>query len=231
MTAALHRLIDAPPFHIDAAGQGAGLVLSFASVGHDPGRLPSPEFVGSALGTGGRRALFIADASRSWAGHPGFAPALRAGIAAAGAPPGRVLAMGLSMGGFAALAAARVLAVDAVLAFGPQFAPAGWPDLPDPRWARWTDALSPDHPWPEAPLTPGVWTILMHGLADDRAQAMAFPVLPGVDHLLFPDLTHSALVPHLKSRGALAGLVEATLSGDRRRLIRIATSAGAVRRR
>ena len=71
---------------------------------------------------------------------------------------------------------------------------------------------------------------LMHGLADDGAQALAFPEQANLDHLLFPGLGHSDLLPHLKARGCLPGLVSAALSGDRRRLIRIATGAGGQRR-
>ena len=70
----------------------------------------------------------------------------------------------------------------------------------------------------------------MHGLADDAAQAMAFPMRKGVDHLLFAGLAHSELAPHLKARGGLQGLVEAALAGDRRRLLRIASGAGGLRR-
>ncbi len=69
---ALHCLIDRPPWRIDLApGDWGRLVVSFASVGHDPGRVPSPEFVGSATAAG-RAALFVSDESRSWANAPGW---------------------------------------------------------------------------------------------------------------------------------------------------------------
>ena len=71
---------------------------------------------------------------------------------------------------------------------------------------------------------------VFHGAKDDMAHAERFPAKPGLDHLIFPDLGHSDLVPHLKERGALAGLLEAALQEDRRRLLRIAASAGGRRR-
>lgn len=85
---------------------------------------------------------------------------------------------------------------------------------------------------PEAPLPPpgGAQAWLFHGARDDLPQALRFPLQPGTEQILFPDLDHAGLVPHLKARGALAGLLEAALAGDRRRLLRIAASAGGKRR-
>ncbi|MEI4470821.1 hypothetical protein [Frigidibacter sp. MR17.24] len=222
------RLATIGPHAVDLLdGAGADLVIAFASIGHDPSRPPSPEFVATATGRGTaahpRRALFVTDASRSWATAPGFAEALRAALARL-APPGRILTIGLSMGAVAALAAAEILPVTAVLALGPQ----ADPRLPgETRWRDWTAALPPC----PAPPRPTCWTILAHGLADDAAQAAAFPHRAGQDHLHYPAQSHGSLVPHLKARGALPGLVEAALAGDRRRLLRIAASTGATRRR
>ncbi|WP_323038584.1 hypothetical protein [Gemmobacter sp.] len=230
------RLCDAPPVTVDFVdGAGGDLVIAFASVGHDPGRAPSAEFVATATGRGtvaaGRRALFVMDDSRSWANAPGLAPALHAALAQvqARAPVTRIATIGLSMGAFSALVAARILPVDVVLAFGPQ-----WSAVPgvvpgETRWARWTAALPPVI-WPVAPVGAARWTCLFHGMADDLPQAQPFPPVPGVDHLLFPGLGHSDLVPHLKARGALAGMMQAALAGDRRRLLRIVAGAGGVRR-
>lgn len=234
----LCRIWDRAPLAIDyapgqegAPGQGA-LVLAFSSIGHDPARMPAPEFIRSATAQG-RAALFIADQSRSWANTPDFAPALHHALAharadaAARGPVSRIAAIGLSMGGFAALVAASLLPVDVTLAIGPQFSvdPAVMPQ--ESRWRDWT-ARIPAFRHPTAPQPPG-WTILLHGLQDDRDQALAFPSGPATDHILFPSLTHSALGPHLKARGGLQGLLDAALAGDRRRLLRIATAAGGQR--
>lgn len=233
------RIWEAPPFRIDFLdGAGEDLVIACASIGHDPERPPAPEFVATAVGRGGaappRRALFVSDASRSWGNDPGFEAALRGALAAvtARAPVRRIAAIGLSMGGFAALVAARILPVDCVLAFSPQFSvlPARVPE--ETRWARWRAALPAEIRWPEAPLPPpgGAQAWLFHGARDDLAQALRFPRQAGTEQILFPDLDHSGLVPHLKARGALSGLLEAALAGDRRRLLRIAASAGGKRR-
>ena len=216
------RLIhDSPPWQVHLApGAGDALVIAFASIGHDPTRPPSPEFVASAS-AGGRRALFLTDASRSWGQDPGFAPALAAGLAAAG-PATRRIAIGSSMGAVCALRAAHLAPLDAVLALGPQSR------LDDPRWHRWTARLA-DPGLPS--FAPGTWHILFHGLTDDGDQAMGFPETPGTDHILYPDQTHSALAAHLKSKGALRGLIDAACAGDRRRLLRIVASTGGVQRR
>lgn len=231
------RLWDKPPYTIDFMdGQGGDLVISFASIGHDPSRPPSPEFVGTAAGrkTGRppRRALFVADAGRGWASGPGFAPALLDAVAQvrAIAPIDRIACIGLSMGGFSALAAMQVLPVDVTLAFGPQHRIM---DRAPDRWSDWTRHIPADTPYAKAPLpAPGRgWACVFHGLLDDRDEAMAFPLTISTDHFLFATQSHSSLVPHLKSRGVLAGLLDAALAGDRRRLIRIVTSAGGLRRR
>lgn len=232
-----HRLWDKAPYGVDFLdGQGGDLVIAFSSIGHDASRPPSPEFVATATGrgTGGppRRALFVTDAGRGWASDPGFVPALLGAVAAVRnlAPIDRIACLGLSMGGFAALAAMQVLPVDVALAFGPQHrALARQPD----RWSDWTRRIPADTPYPTAPLpAPGQgWACLFHGMRDDRDEALAFPQPAGTDHFLFTDQSHSSLVPHLKSRGVLAGLLEAALAGDRRRLIRIVTSAGGQRRK
>lgn len=232
------RLVTLGPITIDLIdGADPDLVISFASVGHDPTRPPSPEFVGTATGRGGvqppRRALFVMDERRSWANDPAFAPALQAALASVThrAPVARIATIGLSMGGFAALAAAKILPVDVVLAFGPQWSvdPVLMPT--ETRWQSWTKRLPSPLRWPHAPLPQSAWACLFHGTADDQAQALAFPVQPGTDHLLFPGLGHADLVPHLKARGLLSGLIEAALTKDRRRLLRIASSAGGIRRR
>ncbi|MDV7271971.1 hypothetical protein RYZ20_13835 [Thioclava sp. A2] len=230
------RIWSKRPYAVDFLdGEGGDLVISFSSVGHDPSRLPSPEFVATAIGRGAhgppRRALFVMDESRSWANAEGFAEALLSALATvrSRAPVDRIVAMGVSMGGFCALAASQVIPVDAVLAFSPQ-----WSVVPDVvpderRWSIWTENLPPVR-WRTAPLPETAWVCLFHGAKDDMAQAAQFPAGAGLDHLIFPDHGHSDLVDHLKERGALAGMLDATLRHDRRRLLRIVASAGGRRR-
>lgn len=215
-------LLRQDPWVIDHVPGGPDLVIAFASIGHDPTRIPSPEFVRTAT-AGGRAALFVRDAARSWGTAPGLAQALSRAVTRIH-PGGRTLAMGASMGAAVALQSAAFLRLDAVLAIGPQHQPAApW----ETRWRRWTGQLAPDL---TTPLPQGPWIILMHGLPEDSRQAQAFPPREGVDHLLFPGIAHSALAGHLKAQGGLQGLTEAALTPDRRRLLRIATSAGAMRR-
>lgn len=217
----LKTLIDAPPWRVDIApGSGTDLILAFASIGHDPSRPPPPEFVASSRGKD-RTALFFMDAARNWGLDPAFPGVIRRALAAAG-PANRRLAIGSSMGASMALRAAALVPLEAVIAIGPQS------QLADPRWTHWTRRLTDPGP---PPLAQDTWTILLHALDDDRDQAMGFPQQPGTDHILFPGLTHSRLGPYLKERGLLLGLIDAALTRDRRRLLRIVTSAGGVQRR
>jgi len=233
----VERIWDSPPWTIDFVdGEGEDLVISCASIGHDPTRPPSAEFVATAIGRGTsarRRALFVQDASRSWANDPGFEPALQAALrhVESCAPVRRIATIGQSMGAFMALVAARLLPVDAVLAFSPQWSVVPGTVPNERRWSDWTGKLPPII-WPTAPLPlPGTaHAYLFHGALDDLPHALRFPVEGGTDHLLFPALGHSDLVPHLKARGILSGLVEAALAGDRRRLLRIVSAAGGVKR-
>lgn len=231
---ALTRLLSRPPYSVDfAEGMGPDLVISFASVGHDPTRPPGPEFIATATGRGTaaapRRALFISDESRSWASDPGFAPMLEEALARLDAPVSRIATLGLSMGAFSALAAAQVLPVDTVLAFSPQFSPLPGHIAGETRWAEWTTRLTAPR-WPEAPLPTRGTAWLFHGMIDDTPHAEAFPRAPGTEQILFAEESHASLVPHLKRKGALAGLLEAALAGDRRRLLRIAATCGGRRR-
>lgn len=209
------------------SGEADTLVIAFASIGHDATRAPSPEFVASGT-AGGRPALFVMDAARTWTNAPGFADVVAQAVdrVRARQPIRRIVTIGQSMGGFAALVAAEVLPVDAVLAFGPQ---SRIDDPDDARWHDWTHRIAPLHratpPVPDMP-----WLCLFHGMQDDHAQALRFPQRKGLDHFLFADQTHSTLTAHLKTRGVLQGLVDAAALGDRRRLVRIATGAGAVLR-
>jgi pimeloyl-ACP methyl ester carboxylesterase len=216
-------LVTRPPFHIQGiAGGSEDLVIAFASIGHDPSRAPSPEFVRSATARD-RSALFVMDEARSWATAEGFADTLRDALEAR-QKISRILAIGSSMGAFAALRAAQTLPLTAVLAISPQYQPAAtW----EPRWREWTQKL------PEtltAPLPQGPYLCLMHGLQDDAAQATLFPPQKGCDHVMFADQTHATLAPHLKARGLVEGLIDAALSQDRRRLLRILQGAGGKRR-
>lgn len=202
-------------------GTSETLVIAFSSIGHDPDRMPEPEFRRIAPGTD-RPALFFRDAGRSWASAPGWAEALQQAVAAAAARQrfARIVTLGVSMGAVAALRAVELLPVAAVLAIGPQSDASG-----DARWRSWTTRQA----IPPCPLPQGPWIVLAHGLHDDAGQAAGFAPRKGVDHLLFAGQGHASLAPHLKRHG-LQGMVDALAEGDRRRLLRIATAAGGARR-
>ena len=218
--------VTRPPYHIRGiAGGSEDLVIAFASIGHDPSRAPSPEFACSATARD-RSVLFVMDEARSWATAEGFDDALRDALETLQARQKitRILAIGASMGAFAALRAAQSLPITAVLAISPQYHPATkW----EPRWRDWAQTL------PEtltAPLPQSPYLCLMHGLQDDAAQAKLFPPQKGCDHIVFANQAHATMAPHLKARGLLEGLIDAALSQDRRCLLRILQGAGGKRR-
>src|SRR5690606_29858629 len=104
------RIVALGPVTVDMLdGAGSDLVISCASIGHDASRAPSPEFVATAIGKGTpafpRRALFISDASRSWANAPEYGVALRKAVKMVhqDRPVTRITTIGLSMGAYAAL--------------------------------------------------------------------------------------------------------------------------------
>ncbi|MCW1917214.1 hypothetical protein NX862_00440 [Rhodobacter sp. KR11] len=185
------------------------LILACASIGHDPSRPPSPEWIRS---TRPHPTAFLIDKTRSW----GTAPGLAGTLARAPKYP-RTLALGASMGGFLALQATHLLPIDAVIAMGPQHRPAArW----EPRWRTLTADL------PEtltAPKSQAARTYLLHA-ADDHQQALDFTE---ADHIYFPNQSHSTLAAHLKP--ALPGLIQAALT-DRRHFLRLTAQAGGQRR-
>ncbi len=222
------RIWNSPPWAVDFLdGAGDDLVIAFSSIGHDPSRAPSPEFVATATANRTRRALFVMDAARSWANDQGFEQALITSLETISRrrPVARTITIGLSMGAFSALVAAQFVPVDVVLSFGPQWSVAPGVVPGEARWSHWTDRLPPIR-WHTALLPQKGHAYLFHGAQDDLPQALPFPQQPGTDHILFPDLGHSDLVPHLMARGVLGGLLDAALTDDRRRLLRIAASAG-----
>lgn len=231
MAMALQELLEIGPYSaLYLPAKGPDLAISFASIGHDASRAPSPEFIAtaSARGTGssGRAALFIQDRSRSWANDPHFEAILHEALARIPLAENMV-ALGMSMGGFSALVAAQFLPLQAVLAFVPQYSidPAV---VAETRWQEWRP--TPPLRWPHCPLPQGdCHATLLHAGQDDGAHIAAFAPYRGGDHILFDSLAHSDLVPHLKSRGLLAGLLQAAFQKDRRRLLRIISSAGGKR--
>lgn len=240
----LQQLFELGPYQVlYCPGEGRDLALSFASVGHDPQRHPSPEFVATATGRGlkaaPRSALFIQDNSRSWAADPCFPAVLDRALSmvAPVAPFSRRVAIGMSMGGFSALVASRLQTLDAVLAFVPQWSidPKIMPE--ETRWQQWRGHVA-GSAWPTCPLpvpapvpggAQGGRAYLFHAGLDDMAHMRSFPQQSNCDHILYPDCGHSDLVPMLKGKGVLAGLLEAAFADDRRRLLRIATGAGGKR--
>ena len=124
--AAYSRSWEAPP------AAGCTLVIAFAGAdaalaGRVKGGVPSREFSQSLSRAGAGAAIFVRDALRSWYlrgvgddGHDfaSVVDTLRREVAAV--RPNRVVTLGCSMGGYAALRAAIEMGADLAIAFAPQ---------------------------------------------------------------------------------------------------------------
>jgi pimeloyl-ACP methyl ester carboxylesterase len=212
-----------------APGQGTDLVISFASIGKRRGEMPPNEFVGTATGTAGRPALFVSDIQRRWANTGAFGDALSAALSQVRSRQHieRITTLGLSMGGFCAIAAARVIPVDCAIAISAQFSIAREIVPEERRWGFWTRRIRRfEVPSVTEALDHLPHLYALHGMIDDLPQAERFPIRRGVDHFLFPEMTHSALGAHLKSVGVLAALVDAAVAGDRQTVARQIRRAG-----
>lgn len=117
------------------AGKGAGetLLVAFGGLekrlGGGPGGFAPYEFVKTCEAVGARWTLFVRDNQQAWylrglEGHAsassfdGVLEAIRAEISAV--RPKRIVTIGASMGGYAAVRAAVALGADAAIAFSPQ---------------------------------------------------------------------------------------------------------------
>lgn len=211
-----------------APGTGEDLVISFSSIGRKRGEMPPDEFRGTVLSDPTRHALFVSDIRRSWLNDAHLCDAL------AGAVEGirqnsaikRVSTIGLSMGGFSALAASALFPVHAALAISPQFSMVPGKIPGETRWRYWRKQIKVFR-FETAEVTPAPgWALTLHGLLDDRSHMAAFSPRRGLDQFGFPDETHSGLGGYLRDRNMLAGLLAAAIAHDRRQFARLIKSSG-----
>ena len=117
--------------HYDSAVECVTLLVSFgglaAGMGGHPAGVARHEFVGTARRVGASHALFLKDPEQAWYLRGGTDTAdAYAGVTALVAQevqalrPRRLVLVGASMGGYAAIRVGLALGADVVLAFGPQ---------------------------------------------------------------------------------------------------------------
>ncbi|KOO33948.1 endonuclease exonuclease phosphatase family protein [Chrysochromulina tobinii] len=134
--AAVHANVDPNALlrMYDTAAPCGTLVVAFAALGGGTAGVARHEFVGACRRCGASHALFVRDARRSWyllglGEHGGAALSGREGFDSvvdaverevAALRPARVVVVGASMGGYAAIRAGIALRADSVVAFSPQ---------------------------------------------------------------------------------------------------------------
>lgn len=195
-------------------GPAETLVVAFTGVLMGLGGVPF-EFHRSISGRGAA-ALFVRDPAQQWYQYPpdvleGVAARVRAAAATAGAA--RIVMLGNSMGGFAALLFGGMVEADAVLAFSPQTCidPVHTDALGDTRWRQWQA---------------GIPTYFLGDLNDCRAPTGRTTICCGADEPL--DLAHAqrlgwrhtlqvidgcdhSVAAQLRDRGLLSATIDAAI--------------------
>ncbi len=230
----IRTVFDDPPLKIRyLPGTSATLVVSFAGIGGTRSEEPPAEFVKIASDNGSNHVLFVTDIWRSWLNAPHMAEQIvetvertKARISAR-----RVVMVGNSMGGFSALRIARLMPVDAVAAFSPQYSPDPSLVPDDHRWSyfrrkirqfrfRRIDAL---------PEPPTVTYIFQGGTRSEAYHWRRFPFAENADQYVFPGIGHN-LAHHLKQRRVLRPLVADIIAGRRRRVRQRVKAHGGISR-
>lgn len=156
-------------------GQSRRLVVVFSSVGNGPDTPPPLEFARSATADGRDNALFIADPQRSWLNAPRVVEEIVEAIDAARdeVQAEETVAMGYSMGGFAALVISGFTPISATLAFSPQMSidPALVPD--EGRWKKYRDRIP---------------AVAIHQATDHMAPATQHTIIMGASRLEKPQI-------------------------------------------
>ena len=211
-----------------APGTGEDLVISFSSIGRKRDEMPPDEFRGTILSDPTRHGLFVSDIRRSWLNDPHLCDVLAAAVEGIrqNSSVTRVSTIGLSMGGFSALAASALFPVHAALAISPQFSMVPGKIPGETRWRYWRKQIKAFRFETAEVAPPPAWALTLHGLLDDHCHMAAFTPRRGLDQFGFPDQTHSGLGGYLRNRDALASLLTAAIAHDRRQFARLIKAAG-----
>lgn len=227
-------LVDQPPLKIRyVQGSSPTLVISFAGIGGVRNQEPPVEFFKVASNGGANHVLFVSDIQRSWLNAPGMAEKIvetiehvKNNISAR-----RIVTLGNSMGGFAALQIARLVHVDTVAAFSPQYSvdPEIVPD--EVRWVyfRRNIANYRFRTMDRLPAAPTGVYIFQGGTPPEKYHWQRFPFADNTDQYIFPDIGHN-LAHRLKQRGALQPVVSNIIAGRRRRVRQLVKANGGINR-
>ncbi len=209
------QVLADPDLHLwEHRAESRDAVLVLSGVGTDPEVSPGHEFARSASGNGTRNVLFVADPNRTWLNGPGLIEKIvdrfEDFVARCGSP--RTVALGHSMGGFAALVLSGFTRLDTVLALAPQYSihPGVVPD--EHRWMEHRAKLTEFRIRDVAAHLDGVTDyVIVHGRHPREAvQRDKFPVAPNIRHFVLPR-THHDVPQKLKMAGVLAPFMKAVI--------------------
>ena len=218
--AKLIRLKTPEPLVVDVVkGRSRTLVVSLAGVGQERNVPPPAEFYGSATQMGENHAIFVSDAERSWMNYPGIADRLVNLIKVYQRQNDidHTVLLGNSMGAFAAIVLADLIAVDTVIAFTPQYSihPELVPE--ETRWTPFREAIR-DWRFDSVGDMAGEQTVyyLFHG--DAPSERMHWEQLPTGDHINHYILQGGGhnVARLLQRRGKLKQIVYAAIHGKTR---------------
>ena len=212
-------------------GEGSDLVVSFSGVGTKRGVEPPPEFPGIASSGRQNHVLFVSDMSRSWLNGDRMADQILACITATAehVNADRVIAIGNSMGGTMALHLSRLFEFDRVIAFTPQYSVLADEVPEEDRWFFFRRKIKTFHfPKVEGLRTRTTKYLIFHGDEHrELAHALRFPKAPGIAHYIIPQTDHNVAAA-LRSKGALAPLVNSLLSAQPKRFRRQLAELGGI---
>ena len=198
-------------------GTSDRLVVAFSAIDGKNVAVPGPVFARSASDNGRHHVLFVSDPKRTWLNGEGLIDRIASIIMEAKAASGarEVCAVGMSMGGFAALHMAGIVPIQTVLAMSPQFSV--HPEIvgDDRRWWYFRKYIKThrvrtalDQIAPET-----AYHVIHGGDASEATQRDRFPDAANINNLVLPGMGH--LFPErLKKMKLLHGAVVAGLNDD-----------------
>lgn len=227
-------LYDKHPLRIEATiGSSRTLIVSFTSVGTERDKWPPKEFIGIASQGGKNHVMCITDISRSWMNGDGLDRLIVTKISDYILDNGitNLMSLGMSMGGYNALLLGRMMPVQRVIAFTPQYSV--HPDVV-PEETRWLFFRKQIKKWPHRemnrlPKDPAKVFIFHGDSEDEKRHWKRYPGADNVKHYIFAGADHS-FVGRLKKGHVLRKLIIAGMNDRPGRLGKVVARAGGVRR-
>ncbi|OIQ38979.1 MAG: hypothetical protein BM560_17235 [Roseobacter sp. MedPE-SWde] len=214
--------------------EDAGIVV-FTSYNANAAKRGLLEFAASASNQGARHCIFVTDRRQGWFQGSDFSSAVLRTISdyVARYRLKRLMAVGVSMGGYGAISYAAQIGADSALAFAPQYCP-----HPDrfPEDTRWAEARARIREFSRPSLHESMRSktqyTLLHGRwsAEDSLHWQAFPQGSNIDHFLADRKSHDVIDP-LREAGVLYPIVDAAWGKDRTKMRSLMRKISALQRR